>query len=195
MAKSDYSFLEIDQNALDREWVRQPTLYFKYALKLAEAKKSVQESAAALDLARAEVSRNIRAVPQDFGLEKVTEKAVEAAILEADAYLVAQEDLNHAKHEVDVLVAVVNALEHKKRSLEGLVSLHGQNYFSSPRADGAGDTGLALHGHCSYLDTRRTNHRFKAINTANATPTCINTVPTFASPSGSSQSQSVFRPS
>ena len=38
------------------------------------------------------------------------------------------------KHKVDVLQVVVDALDHRKKALENLVTLHGMSYFASPKA-------------------------------------------------------------
>jgi hypothetical protein len=52
-----------------------------------------------------------------------------------DQFKSSQAELFDQKHQVDLLQAVVTSLDHRKRALESLVSLHGQDYFSSPRAD------------------------------------------------------------
>lgn len=125
-------FLEIDQHALDKEWLSQPKKVFKYAQDLAHARKTLDEAKTELDLAEAELDKTIRNDPGEFGIEKLTEKTVQAAIKEQKEYQAAQKELLEAKHAVDILAAAVNALEHRKRALESLVTLHGQQYFSSP---------------------------------------------------------------
>ena len=37
------------------------------------------------------------------------------------------------KHELDIARAASIALDHKKRALQNLVQLHGQNYFAGPK--------------------------------------------------------------
>jgi len=132
--QDDFSFFDIDEHNLDREWVEQPSLYFKWARKVADARMVLDEAKAEVDVTKAEVSRLIRDDPEDFGLEKVTEAAVTAAIPEHPDMMRAVKALSKAKHDVDIYQAAVNALDHRKRALEKLVDLHGQNYFSSPKA-------------------------------------------------------------
>lgn len=130
-------FLNIDKGALDEEWLKQPSLVFKYAKKAAQCKLELDEAKTALDLTKAELDKEIREDPEAFDIEKVTNPAVEAAIVAEDDYQEALAEVSKKKYELDVLYAAVNALEHKKRALESLVSLHGQNYFSTPRAKGS----------------------------------------------------------
>jgi hypothetical protein len=139
MAKDeDYDFLDIDENMLDREWVKQPKLFFNWARKLAGARLRLDEAKADLDLVRADLDRDIRANPKKYNLVKVTEDAVKNCIVTLDEYLEALRMVNKNKHQVDIYDAAVKALDHKKRALEKLVDLHGQNYFSSPRTSDEG---------------------------------------------------------
>lgn len=136
MPKSDddFSFFEIDQNLLDEEWIRQPQLYFEYAKRLADARRDHDQQKAALDVVVAELDKAIREDPEKFGIEKVSETAIKLAIVGRKKHKAAVQAVADAKHAVDVLQAVVNALDHRKRALENLVDLWAANYFSTPRA-------------------------------------------------------------
>lgn len=127
---------EIDQNRLDEEWVNQPKLFFRYAKKLADTKQNLDNVKNYLNITHAEISKNIRDNPEKFDLAKVTEKAIESLIPLQKTHNFALLKLNEAKHEVDIYQAAVTALEHRKVALQNLVSLHGQNYFSTPIAKG-----------------------------------------------------------
>lgn len=129
----EHSFVEIDQDALDKEWVRQPKLYMRYATKLAVAEDELARAKAAVEVVKAEVERDIRSDPGKYKMVKVTESAIEARVLVSKPHQEALEEYHKAKHEVDCLKAACKALDHKKAALENLVYLHGQNYFSSPR--------------------------------------------------------------
>jgi Mg-chelatase subunit ChlI len=135
-------FIQPDPDRLDREWIKQPGLYLKYAEKLADARKDFADAKAELEVVKAELSRDIRAMPETYGLKKVTESGIEGAVVLQKKHRLALETMNECKHRVDVLEAVVSALEHKKRALENLVTLHGQSYFATPRADGTGRESL-----------------------------------------------------
>ena len=127
-------FFEIDPNELDREWVRQPGLYHKYAVDLADARRDFEQAKTALDIAAADVDSVIRSKPEKFGLEKVTESGVKAAVLSSREYKSATDAVHAARHRVDVLQAAVTTLDHRKKALENLVDLRLANYFSEPRA-------------------------------------------------------------
>lgn len=130
----EFEFFDLNMHQLDVEWIRQPKLYFTYAKKLADARRQVDELRAQLDLDAAELDKEIRTSPEDFGLEKITEPSVKQCILTQKRYTKTQNALIEAKHKADVFNAVVEALEHRKRALEKLVDLHGRDYFSEPSA-------------------------------------------------------------
>ena len=126
-------FLEMDLNCLDEMWLEQPRLYHRYAKKLATAKQKLEEDKAELELCKAELDRDIRSNPANFNLEKITENVVSNTIITQERYRSLQAQLLDTKHEVDVLQAAVTTLDHRKRALQNLVTLHGQDYFSTPR--------------------------------------------------------------
>ncbi len=127
------SISDIDEFALDKEWSRQTRIYMTYALQLAEAKKELLDAKAALDLIKAELDLRIRECPENYGLKKVTEPAIENAIILRKDYKLALKAMHHAKHKVDTFQAVVDGMEHRKKALENLVVLEGRNYFSAPQ--------------------------------------------------------------
>jgi len=124
--------MHINEDMLDVELLEQPTLMEKYSHLLAEAKLDRDLAKEDLELKKAEISLDIRDHPQDYKLEKVTDKAVEACVLMEEEYKDAVKAYNQANFEVNVLQGVVNAIEHRKSALEKLVTLHGQNYFAGP---------------------------------------------------------------
>lgn len=155
-SEEDYSFLSIDEHILDKEWVRQPALYFKWAQKLADARKRLDDSKVALTLVAAELSQAIRENPDQYGIAKITEAAVTTAIPAQEEHQSAVRRINKAKHTVDVLDAVVTALEHRKRALEKLVDLYGQSYFSTPHTSQENQEAAA---HAMKHEVRRRKRR------------------------------------
>lgn len=125
--------LNIDPNALDSEWIRQPNLYFQWSAKLAEAQSDRDQAKGEIDLVYSELDRKIRENPDTFGITKVTEHAIKACIPGRKRYKQALAKYNELRDRANVYQALVNALDHKKKALESLVHLHGQNYFSAPR--------------------------------------------------------------
>ncbi len=127
------SILAIDEMQLDKEWVGQAVLFMEWAEKLADKRAELEDLKDALTIVEAELSRSIRNDPTEYGVSKVTEAAVKAAIPECKDYRRAVRRINKAKHVVDVYQALVTAIDHRRRALENLVNLHGQKYFSAPR--------------------------------------------------------------
>lgn len=168
-------FFAVDQHRLDEEWVRQPKLFHEYAVKLADARAEVDRLKAKRDLAEeqveyvaAEINSMIRQDPEQFGLPKVTEDAIKNAVRTHQDYIDAQEKVHkirqreiEARREVGVLEAAVNALEHKKRSLENLVELFLRDYFSSPRAPKAASHAKMDEMKMEARKTRADNRRGK----------------------------------
>lgn len=141
MAKDndDRQFLDIDPDALDKALVEQPRLFFKHAAKLADARLELDEAESRFDVVKADLSLAIRGNPKKYKLGdeiKITEASIDATITTHPKYVEAQGEVNVAKHAVAILQAVATALDHRKRALEKMVDLHGQNYFSTPHVRG-----------------------------------------------------------
>ena len=126
------SDIRIDPDALDVENLDQPLLVFKYNAALSEAKDEMDSAKENLDITRAEVGLEVRDNPEEFNLEKSTEGAIKAAVEMDERVQKARDRVAKARHDVGVLSAVTTALEHRKRSLDNLVRLHAQEYFSGP---------------------------------------------------------------
>jgi capsule polysaccharide export protein KpsE/RkpR len=132
--KEDNSILKIDLLNLEEEWANQPELYKEWADQLALARKEHEEAKAALEVAKAEASNDIRKHPKAFDLDKVTEKAIELLYPSHEDYMAAQQKVIDAKYAMDMLQGMVTALDHRKKALEKEVDLHGQGYYSVPQA-------------------------------------------------------------
>jgi len=124
--------IEIDGEALDQEWLAQPSFCLKYGRHSAKMKKRLEEAKQNLDIAKAEADKSIRSNPEKYGIEKVTETVVANAILKEDGYQEAYTAYLNSKYEAEMAQAAVNAFEHRKSALENLVRLYGQQYFSGP---------------------------------------------------------------
>ena len=134
----DESHFKIDQYNLDLECIEQPSLYHGYAEDLAQAKRALEEVSNEEKVIKAEVELDIRDAPGKYGLEKLTEALIASVAYVAEECKSARAAVIEARHRVDVLGAAVSSLDQKKRSLEMLVSLHGQGYFSEVKMDYAG---------------------------------------------------------
>lgn len=125
--------LTIDPLRLDREVIRQPQLYHQYATALADARLLLDMAASKLKVMEAELGAKIRKDPESYHVDKVTEASVAGCILMRPNYQAQQVVMQKARHKLDVLQAMVTALDHKKRSVTLMVDLHGMNYFADPK--------------------------------------------------------------
>lgn len=130
---SEFDHFDLDPNRLDEEWVSQPRLFWEAARKLADARADYERAKAAREVEKAELDRAIRRDPEDFGMNKITEGAIEQVILLQKTYKRANEEVIKAKHTVDIFEADVRTLEHRKSALEALVKLRLEEYYSDPR--------------------------------------------------------------
>lgn len=135
--------LRIDEDALDIEFLNQPNLYFKYSREQAKAKDTLERAKQIHEIARAELASAIRSDPDDYGLLKATNDAVNEKILSIiggedndlpldENLRSTREDLLKTQHDYDLVNAAVRAIEQRKSSLENLVKLMLGNYFSAP---------------------------------------------------------------
>lgn len=134
MEKNDYADdLRIDEEMLDVEWLEQPMLFMKYANKYADTQRDLDDVKQKLDILKAELDKEIREKPSEFGIEKVTEGAIQSAILTNVSYQVMYDALLNTKYENDMAKNAVQAFNMRKEALENLVKLHGQSYFAGPK--------------------------------------------------------------
>lgn len=131
--KDDFDFVEPDKFKLDEECVKQPGYVMEYGLQLADAEAEYLRAKAEKEVIRAEIDRDIRSIPEDYEISKITEETVKSVILIQPRYKRAVEKEIVAGHKVDVLKTVMEALRHRKSSLEGLLHLQAQMYFGEPR--------------------------------------------------------------
>lgn len=134
MPEQDLGFLEIDENDLQKAWVDQVRLRYEYGAKLSAARKVHDERKGVLAIKTAEISLDIRTHPENYTLPKITEDVVKAAVLVQDEYKQALQDLIDARYDLEMLENAVDALEHKKKALENIVSLTLSELRSEPRS-------------------------------------------------------------
>jgi len=104
---------------------------------LREAKRDLRKAKARYEVAKAEVRLAVNGDPGKFGLTKGTVAEVDAAVTIDKRVRKALEELHEAEYAIDIYSIQVNAREERRRNLEDLVKLHGQDYFSDPRISGS----------------------------------------------------------
>jgi len=130
----DYALdLKIDEESLDIECLDQASLFMKYAKHYAEARRTLDEVKQNLDIVRSDIDKQIREDPEKFGIVKVTEGSIQSALLTEATYNIEYKKYLDAKYEADMASNAVQAMNIRKEMLEGLMRLHGQQYFAGPR--------------------------------------------------------------
>lgn len=136
------SDFQIDVLQLDQEWLKQAGLHHEYATRLADAKLELERLKATAAVNAAELELAMRADPDGYELPKVTDSVITAALAAEPDVQKYQQLIREAKHEVDILSGACGALYDKRKALENLVQLHGQDYFSTPRVPPAGSEAI-----------------------------------------------------
>jgi len=124
--------LVIDQFSLDKEWRQQALLYAHWAEKAVDASFEYDKAKERLDVIRAELDMNIRKDPSAFGIDKITEGAVQSAIANNAIYQEANSKLLESKRDAKLLDVARESFEHRKRALEKLTDLFLAKYYSEP---------------------------------------------------------------
>lgn len=128
-------FTPIDKSRLDDEWVTHCKRMDFYADQLGKAKQEQDEIKSAYDVKEAELKKKIRKRPDRYLVDgKVTEKAVEEALVALLADTQEHRDLLEVKARIDMLQAAMSKLEHRKVALGDLTYLWSAGYFNEPRS-------------------------------------------------------------
>lgn len=122
----------INPSQLDVEAIRQADVFFKWAERAIHARAKVDRLKFDVDTFLAKTEMLIRCNPAKYGLDKVTESAIAARARMDEEYVKLYTRLLEAKTEAGLLDQAVAAMEQRKRMLEILVTLHGQEYFAGP---------------------------------------------------------------
>lgn len=125
--------IKIDETSLDLEWLDQPVKMLQITTAQAEAQRDMEKIQDRLELIKAELDKEIRTDPDKFGITKITEGAIQAAILSMKIYKEINEQLIQARFENNVLKGAVKSFEQRRDALENLVRLHGSQYFAGPK--------------------------------------------------------------
>jgi len=124
--------VNIDEMALDVEFLEQPRLMLRYCKHAAETKRWLDLAKEKLEVEKAKLGKDIRAHPENYGVEKVTESSVQDAVLMSKSHQDAAAEFADARYENEIAVGVLRSLDQRKTALENLVRLQGMSYFASP---------------------------------------------------------------
>lgn len=126
--------LEIDPTALDVEWLGQAKRFMHYAKLSAQADRKVRLAEENVKTVRSELVRKVQEDPDLLGDEiKLTAQTTEAYYRLHPKYKKAKKELIKLQFRANILTQAVSAFRQRRSSLENLVTLHGQQYFASPK--------------------------------------------------------------
>ena len=124
--------LGIDDHELVAEWQRQPQLMQTWTAYHADAILAMDAAKATMEVTKATQSREIRQEPMEFDLTKTSDPAVAACVLEQPIVKMKIKAYHEAKHRVAILAGAVASIEDRRRALQKIVDLHGQDYYREP---------------------------------------------------------------
>lgn len=125
--------LEIDLERLEENLTDQPQLVMKYGELWAEKTAERDRAKENLSVIEAELDGYARANWVDISDTKMTEKSILGYVLNEDKRKSAMEELISLTEETNILSVAKVAFEHRKKALEGLVSLFIANYYADPK--------------------------------------------------------------
>ena len=124
--------IKIDPSQLDVEAGRQGELFFKWAEQMVDAKEHLERMKFKLEVIEARLIIEVRDDPGKYRLTKPTVDSVLAAVKKSPKYMEAKNFVIEAAKVHALLSNAVMAMEQRKRMLEVLITLHGQEYFAGP---------------------------------------------------------------
>lgn len=125
----------INPRALHVEVAHQPQMYFDAAMWASRAVVAEKRTKIEVERIRAVVAQEIRVSPASFGIDKITEKAVEAAV-ELDKRVV--ERVNEwlgMMQETNDAIALRSAFDHRRDMVKEECRLYAGDYFSYTEGD------------------------------------------------------------
>ncbi len=126
----DEDIFDLERIPLDKAWNEQAKLYWHYAKLLADAREAWEQSKRDRDLVYAELGKDIRLHPSKYDLAKTSEESIKQTITICKNYQESERNVIKAKHQVDILVAFVEAIDQRKRGLESKTTLWVHEYWA-----------------------------------------------------------------
>jgi len=117
---------------LEQQWVEQADLMHSALQALAERRYDYELSKTRFKELIAEISLDVRANPEDYNLERATDKSVESAVACSKLAKASKRKVLKSQKKYNEARARVHALGDRRRTLEHLVALWSRDYFSSP---------------------------------------------------------------
>ena len=126
----DSDDFELDEFNLEKETGQQASLTYKYGLLHSRAKYKVDRIKISLDIARAEVSKEVRGQYEEYGLNQQNEGAIKTIVEAMPRIVKLKKRLAKYLEENNIAYAAINAINAKKSSIDAQVRLYAMSYYS-----------------------------------------------------------------
>ena len=128
--EADPDDFDLDEFNLEKETSQQANLTFKYGLIHAKAKYKVDRLKISLDIARAEVSKEVRSQYEEYGLNQQNESAIKTIVEAMPRITKLKQKLAKYLEENNIAYAAINAINAKKSAIDAQVRLYAMSYYS-----------------------------------------------------------------
>lgn len=125
--------IKVDMERLEENLISQPELVMKYGRLWAQKTKERDRAKENLSVIDSEQDTYARKNWEDISDVKLTEKSVMSHVLKTEEHKKAMNTLLDLTEEVNILSVAKSAFDHRKKSLEGLVSLFIAGYYADPK--------------------------------------------------------------
>jgi hypothetical protein len=126
----------IDKYHLDVETSTHGKKFMHWVEKLAELNLSLKKKKALIVVKRAELNKDIRSNPDQYGIEKVTENAIQSAIeMDDDIQAMIQEQFL-IEEDIEILKGVVEEIGGQRFMFEPLIRLYLASYYADTPIEG-----------------------------------------------------------
>jgi hypothetical protein len=123
--------LSIDPDSLEQECVVQPLLFCRIGELAAEARSDAKKSKEHVEYVKAQLKGEMRINPKTYGLDKVTDKAIEAAVQAHPDTQEAIRDYIETNKAADAMSILQTAAEQRRAMLKNVVELFVHKYYNS----------------------------------------------------------------
>lgn len=125
--------LTIDKLRLDDELSGTCSEMAHWSDKYADAKLSYDKAKLALKIKKAQIGKDVRQQPEAYGVLKATENAVDCEVVIHKEVIAAEEAMNQALYELNVVSGAIDTLGDRKTSIRDMVELYVNNYWADSR--------------------------------------------------------------
>lgn len=127
--------IEIDESALDIEWLNQAPLALKYAKNWAQCSRDLRIAQEEIKIIRSELIKEANEQPEKcIGKGKPNAADIEAYYRNHLRHKDVKQKIIDFQYAVDVAEIAKNEISFtRKAALENMVVLHGQQYFAGPK--------------------------------------------------------------